>query len=68
MTYMIIGMKMDGLRRFKRTLVNGSKIEYEMKNIERAALYRPVVILCKFFCKPSIFAFPMFVLSKKARR
>ena len=64
----MMGIKMDGLSFLRRIFVKGSKIEYEMKNMDRAALYRPVVILCKLFCNPSILAFPIFVLSKNARR
>jgi hypothetical protein len=52
----------------RRTFVRGSKSAYEMKKIDRQALYRPVDIFCRLFCKPSILALPMFVLSRKARR
>jgi hypothetical protein len=59
---------MDGFSRLSRILVSGSKSAYEMKKIDRQALYRPVDILCKLFWRPSILAFPMFVLSRKANR
>jgi len=59
---------MDGFSRLSRTLVSGSKSAYEMKKIDRQALYRPVDILCKLFWRPSILAFPIFVLSRKASR
>ena len=42
--YMMDGMKRFGVRLFRRTLVNGSKMEYEMKKTERAALYLPADI------------------------
>jgi hypothetical protein len=35
---MMIGMKSFGVRRLSRTLVRGSKREYETKKMERAAL------------------------------
>jgi len=63
----IAGMKTLGRNRFKRTLVNGSKSAYEMKKIVNVALYWPLVIL-RSSCKPSIFAFPMLVLSRKDMR
>ena len=65
---MIIGIKIEGRSRFNRILVRGSNTEYETKKIESDALYFPVDILCRLFCKPSIFAFPIFVRSRKARR
>lgn len=36
--YMMIGMKSLGVSRLSRTLVRGSKSEYETKKMERAAL------------------------------
>jgi hypothetical protein len=65
---MMIGMNIDGLSRLRSTLVSGSKNAYEMKKIDKQALYRPVDILCRLFCRPSILAFPMFVRSRKERR
>ena len=65
---MMMGIKIEGFRRFKRTFVRGSKMEYEMKNIVKAALYFPVDMLCKLFCNPSTLALPMFVRSRNARR
>jgi hypothetical protein len=65
---MIMGINTDGRNRLSRILVNGSNTEYETKNIDSVALYFPVLMLCKLFCRPSIFAFPMLVRSRKARR
>ncbi len=39
---MMMGMKIEGLRRFSKMLVNGSKSEYETKKMDRDALYCPV--------------------------
>ena len=66
--YMISGMKIEGRSRFNKILVRGSKTEYETKKMDSVALYRPVDILWRLFCKPSILAFPIFVRSRKARR
>jgi hypothetical protein len=65
--YMMIGMKIEGRRRFNSTFVRGSKTEYETKKIERAALYMPVDSL-RLVSRWAILAFPMFVLSRKDSR
>lgn len=64
---MMIGMKIEGRRRFNSTFVRGSKTEYETKKIERAALYMPVDSL-RSVSRWAILAFPMFVLSRKDSR
>ena len=64
----MIGIKIDGFRRLRTTFVRGSKIEYEMKNMDNAALYLPVDMLCRLFCNPSTLALPIFVRSRKAKR
>lgn len=38
-TNMIIGMKIDGFNRLRRTLVRGSKQAYETKKMDKQALY-----------------------------
>jgi hypothetical protein len=61
---MITGMKMLGRSFFSKILVKGSKTEYEMKKMVRVALYWPLVIF-KSLWRPSIFALPIFVRSRK---
>jgi hypothetical protein len=63
----IAGMNTLGRSRFNRMLVKGSKSEYEMKKIVKDALYCPLVIF-KSSWRPSIFAFPILVLSRKEMR
>jgi hypothetical protein len=41
---MMMGMKMEGRSRFNKTLVAGSKTEYDTKKRDNAALYLPVLI------------------------
>ncbi len=65
---MMAGMKIEGRKRFNKIFVRGSKRAYETKNMDSVALYPPVDMLCRSFCKPSIFAFPIFVRSRKAKR
>ena len=71
-SYIIIGMKTEGLNLFNRIFVKGSKTEYDTKKIESAALYFPFERgwPCgpKLACRPTIFALPIFVRSRKARR
>ena len=64
---MITGMKTEGRSFFSNTFVNGSKTEYETKNIDKAALYIPGVIP-RSLSRWAIFAFPIFVLSKNDSR
>ncbi len=66
-THMIIGMKIEGRSFLRSTLVSGSKTEYDMKKMVRAMLYCPVD-MCKSSRRPAIFALPIFVRSKNARR
>lgn len=66
-THMMMGMKIEGRRRFSRMLVSGSKTEYETKKMDKAALYAPVLSLSDV-ASPAILALPMFVRSRKARR
>lgn len=67
-SYMMMGMKIDGCILLRRTFVRGSKTEYDTKNIVKAELYCPVDMLSKLACKPSTLAFPIFVRSRNARR
>jgi len=46
---MMMGMKMEGRRRFSNMFVKGSNSEYETKKMVRDALYIPVDILSKLF-------------------
>jgi len=46
---MMIGMNMEGRRRFSKIFVKGSKSEYETKKMDKDALYIPVDILFKLF-------------------
>lgn len=55
------GMKILGPQRLSRTLVKGSKTEYEMKNTVKAMLYW-VSVMLRSSCKPATLAFPIFVL------
>jgi hypothetical protein len=64
---MMIGRKTLGRRRLSRMLVSGSNSAYDTKKIDRDALYWPSVIL-RSSCRPSIFALPIFVLSRKDMR
>ena len=48
-TYMMMGMKIEGRRRFNNMFVKGSNSEYETKKMDRAALYCPVDRLPKLF-------------------
>ncbi len=67
-SYIMMGMKIDGRRRFSKTFVNGSKTEYETKKMDKHALYIGLDMLSKLFWRPSILAFPILVRSRKARR
>lgn len=58
---MMIGIKTLGRKRLRRTFVNGSKTEYEIKKMVRVSLYC-VSLIWVSSCKPSSFAFPIFVL------
>lgn len=40
--HMIMGMKIEGRRRFNRTFVKGSKTAYDTKKMDSVALYLPV--------------------------
>jgi len=68
--YMMRGMKMEGFNRLRRMLVRGSNKAYDTKNIDKQALYCPVVMLCRVFCSEgtAILAFPMLVRSRKDKR
>lgn len=61
---MIIGMKIEGRNFFSIICVAGSKTEYEMKNIVSVKLYW-LLVMFRSVCRPSIFAFPILVLSRK---
>ena len=54
------------------TFVNGSKIAYDTKKIDSAALYcpvdKPLPLLPRPLIRPEILALPILVLSKKAMR
>lgn len=63
----IIGRKMDGLNLLRRTCVKGSKTEYDMKKMVNVLLYS-LLVMFRSSWRPSIFAFPMFVRSKKEMR
>ena len=58
---------MEGRNLLSRMLLRGSKTAYDTKKIVRVALYELVVRPRSSF-KPAIFALPMFVRSRKARR
>ena len=60
----MVGRKIDGLKRFSRICVKGSNREYEMKKIVKVSLYS-LLVRFKSSCRPSILAFPMFVRSRK---
>lgn len=64
---MVTGMNRDGLYFVRRMFVTGSNSEYEMKKIARAALYCPSLSPKSSFM-PAIFALPIFVRLRKARR
>jgi hypothetical protein len=64
---MMNGMKTDGRSFFKSIFVKGSKRAYEMKKTVREMLYWLLVIF-RSMIKPSSFALPMLVLSKKEMR
>lgn len=58
---MIAGINLLGRHLLSRTLVTGSKIEYEMKKMVKLSLYWSLVIL-RSFCRLASFALPIFVL------
>jgi hypothetical protein len=60
------GMKMLGRRRLSRTLVNGSKTEYETKKMVSAALYW-LSVISRSSCRCAIFALPILVLQHVRR-
>lgn len=64
---MIVGMKMEGLKRFNRICVSGSDSEYEMKKMVKVSLYS-LLVRFKSSWSPSIFAFPILVRSRKEIR
>ena len=59
---MMIGIKMLGRKRLRRTLVRGSKTEYETKKIVSAALYW-LSLIFKSLSRCTSFALPILVLS-----
>jgi len=59
----ISGMKMLGRSCFSRTLVKGSKTEYETKKMVSVVLYW-LEVIPKSFVRPTSFALPMLVLQK----
>jgi len=58
---------MLGRNFFSNTFVNGSNSEYDTKKIESVALYCPLV-RPRCSCRPSIFALPILVRSRKEIR
>nr|POF03450.1 hypothetical protein CFP56_72546 [Quercus suber] len=62
---MITGMNLEGRKRLSKMLVNGSKIEYAMKNNESAAMYWLSDTWISVW-RPSTLALPMF--ERSARR
>lgn len=66
-TYMMIGIKIDGRNFLSRMFVKGSNTAYETKKMVSDELYMELVNPRSLF-RPAIFAFPMLVLSRKAKR
>jgi hypothetical protein len=64
---MRIGMKTDGRNFLSRTLVRGSKTEYEMKKMVSVAL-NWLTERFRSFVRPAILALPMLARSRNARR